>query len=239
MPAWTTICILRQAETEAEVIVWDGGNNDLPFFAPDLHIVVADPHRPGHEGLYHPGEANARCADVFVITKVDTAPPENVAAVRANLHNLNPQAAVIEAACPVVVSDPQAVRGGGVLVVEDGPTLTHGGLPHGAGWLAARQCGAAAVVDPRPFAVGSIRETYQSYPGIGPVLPAMGYGQQMIQELEQSINSTDADLVIVGTPIDLGRFLTVNKPLRRARYGLEEVSRPTLEDVLKGRFCQR
>jgi predicted GTPase len=231
--------ILRLAEREADVILWDGGNNDLPFFVPDLHIVVADPHRPGHEKAYHPGEANARTADVFVINKVDTAAPEAVLAVRENLRALNPRAAVIEAASPVQVPDPEAVRGKRVLVVEDGPTLTHGGMAFGAGWLAARRCGAAAIVDPRPHAVGSIRETYHRYPGIGAVLPAMGYGREMIQELEETINRAQADVVLVGTPIDLGRFLRIRKPVQRARYELQEVGQPTLEDVLKAHFAGR
>jgi predicted GTPase len=230
--------VLRQAEREADIILWDGGNNDLPFFVSDLHIVVADPHRPGHETAYHPGEANARAADVFVINKVDTASPENVLAVRRHLQDLNPAAAVIEAASPVRVDDPGAVRGKRVLVVEDGPTLTHGGMAYGAGWLAASRCGAAAIIDPRPHAIGSIRATYAQYPSIGPVLPAMGYGPAMIRELEQTINSADADLVLVGTPIDLGRFLTVNKPLQRAHYELQEISQPTLEDQLRARLTR-
>jgi predicted GTPase len=229
--------ILRQAEQEADVILWDGGNNDLPFYASDLHIVVADPHRPGHERAYHPGEANARAADVFVINKVDTAPAENVIAVRENLRALNPRAVLIQAASPIRVANPEAVRGKRVLVVEDGPTLTHGGMAYGAGWLAARRSGAAAIVDPRPFAVGSIRETYRRFPGIGPVLPAMGYGREMIRELEQTINDAEADLVLVGTPIDLGRFLKINKPTQRARYELQEIGQPTLDDVLKARFA--
>ena len=230
--------ILRQAEREADVILWDGGNNDLPFFVPDLHVVVADPHRPGHEKAYHPGEANARAADVFVINKVDTAPAENVIAVRENLRALNPRAVMIEAASPIRVCDSEAVCGKRVLVVEDGPTLTHGGMGFGAGWLAARRAGAAVIVDPRSYAVGSIRETYRQFPGIGPVLPAMGYGHQMIHELEQTINNAEADLVIVGTPIDLGRFLKINKPIQRARYELQEIGQPTLEDVLKARLAR-
>jgi predicted GTPase len=231
--------ILRQAEQEADVILWDGGNNDLPFYVSDLHIVVADPHRPGHEKAYHPGEANARAADVFVINKVDTAPAENVLAVRENLRALNPRAVLIEAASPIRVADPRAVYGKRVLVVEDGPTLTHGGMGFGAGSLAARRWGAAAIVDPRPFAVGSLRETYRQFPGIGPVLPAMGYGRQMIHELEQTINNAEADLVLVGTPIDLGRFLKINKPVQRARYELQETGPPTLEHVLKDRLLLR
>jgi predicted GTPase len=230
--------ILRQAEREADVILWDGGNNDLPFYVPDLHIVVADPHRPGHEKTYHPGEANARAADVFVINKVDTAPAENVIAVRENLRTLNPRAVMIEAASPIRLADSEAVRGQRVLVVEDGPTLTDGGMAYGAGWLAARRSGAATIVDPRPYAVGSIRETYRQFPGIGPVLPAMGYGREMIHELEHTINNAEADLVIVGTPIDLGRFLKIKKPVQRARYELQEIGQPTLEDVLKARLAR-
>lgn len=228
--------ILRNAEQEADVILWDGGNNDLPFFVSDLHIVVADPHRPGHEKAYHPGEANARAADAFVINKVDTALAENVLTVHRNLHELNSRAMVIEAASPVRLEDPDAVRGKRILVVEDGPTLTHGGMPFGAGWLAARRYGAAEIVDPRPCAVGSISDVYKTYPGIGPVLPAMGYGPAMILELEQTINKVNADLVIVGTPIDLGRFLRIDKPMQRARYDLQEIGRPTLEDLLRSRF---
>ncbi len=227
--------ILRQAEQEADVIVWDGGNNDLPFYVSDLHIVVVDPHRPGHEQAYHPGEANAHAADVFVVNKVDTAPAENVRTVLENLHTLNPRAVVVQAASPVRVSNPEAICGKRVLVVEDGPTLTHGGMPYGAGWLAARHSGAIEIVDPRPYAIGSIRETYRQYPQIGPVLPAMGYGRPMIHELEQTINNAVADVVIVGTPIDLGRFLRINKPVERARYELEEIGSPTLEEILQTR----
>jgi predicted GTPase len=228
--------ILRQAEQEADIILWDGGNNDLPFYVPDFHIVVADPHRPGHEVSYHPGEANARLADVFVINKVDTAPVENVITVLNNLHGLNPRAVVIEAASPIRVGNPAVIRGRRVLVVEDGPTLTHGGMTYGAGWLAARRCGAAEIVDPRPHCVGSICATYRQYPLLGPVLPAMGYGRSMMDELEQTINNTDADLVIVGTPIDLSRFLRVNKPIERVRYELQEIGQPTLEGLLNARF---
>lgn len=230
--------IVRQAEQEADILLWDGGNNDLPFLVPDLHIVVADPHRPGHEKLYHPGEANARAADVLVINKVDTAAPRDVQAVRDSLHQLNPGAVVIEAASPVRLSDPAAARGKRVLVVEDGPTLTHGGAAWGAGWLAARAAG-AVVVDPRPWAVGSLRAAYQHYPNIGPVLPALGYGSDMIRELEETINRADVDVVIVCTPIDLGRFLHLSRPALRARYELEEIGRPTLQDVLRARFGNR
>jgi predicted GTPase len=228
--------ILRQAESEADIILWDGGNNDLPFYVANLHIVVADPHRPGHELTYHPGEANARAADVFVINKIDTAPPEGVMAVRQNLHTLNSEAIVIEAASPLFVDDPSTIRGKRVLVIEDGPTLTHGEMAIGAGWVAARRFGAAEIVDPRPFAVGSILETYQKYPTTGDVLPAMGYGDEMVGELEQTINNADVDLVLIGTPIDLTNILNINKPTQRVRYELQEIGQPTLEDILKEKF---
>jgi predicted GTPase len=230
--------ILHAAEQEADIIVWDGGNNDLPFFAPDLHIVVADARRPGHESTFHPGEANARAADVLVINKVDSATPEHIRAVFEGLRELNPRAVVIETASPINVTDPTAIRGQRALVIEDGPTLTHGGAPYGAGWLAAQRFGAAGVVDPRPYAVGSIRETFRAYPGIGPVLPAMGYGREMIADLEQTINAVRADVVLVGTPVDLGRFLRVNKTLIRVRYEMQECHSPTFEDVLSDRFAK-
>lgn len=228
--------ILRQAEEEADIILWDGGNNDLPFYATDLHIVVADPHRPGHELAYHPGEANARAADVFVINKVDTASADNVVTVRENLRQLNPEATVIEAASPLFVDAPDAIQGKRVLVIEDGPTLTHGEMAYGAGWVAARRFGAAEIVDPRPYAVGTIKETFAKYPTTGDVLPAMGYGDKQIQELEKTINSAEVDLVIVATPIDLGRVLKIDKPSQRVRYELQEIGQPTLEDILKGKF---
>ncbi len=228
--------ILRQAEAEADVILWDGGNNDLPFFRPDVHIVVADPHRPGHEMTYYPGQANARMAHAFVINKVDTASPEGVLTVRRNLRTLNPQAVIIEAASPIFVDHPEAIRGKRVLVVEDGPTLTHGEMAYGAGYIAAQRFGAAEIVDPRPYAVGSIRETYAKYPTTGAVLPAMGYGEAQIRELEATINAADADLVIVATPINLTRLIRVNKPTQRVRYELQEIGRPNLEDVLAPRF---
>lgn len=228
--------ILRQAEEEVDIILWDGGNNDLPFYTPDLHIVVADPHRPGHEMTYHPGETNARMADVFVINKVDTASAENVVAVRQNLHSLNPNAEVIEAASPLFVDNPQAIRGKRVLVVEDGPTLTHGEMAYGAGWVAARRFGAAEIVDPRPFAVGSILETYRKYPTTGDILPAMGYGEEMVRELEQTINNADVDLVIIGTPINLAGLLKLNKPSQRVRYELQEIGQPTLAEILQEKF---
>ena len=228
--------ILRQAEQEVDVILWDGGNNDLSFYVPDLNIVVADPHRPGHETSYHPGEANVRAADVFVINKVDTAPPENVIIVRDNLHRLNPNAQVIEAASPLFVDDPEQIRGKRVLVIEDGPTLTHGEMAYGAGWVAARRFGAAEIVDPRPYAVGSISETFRKYPNTGAILPAMGYGDEMVGELEETINNAKVDLVLIGTPIDLARLLHINKPTQRVRYELQEIGQPTLEEILKAKF---
>jgi predicted GTPase len=228
--------ILRQAEQEVDIILWDGGNNDFPFYVSDFQIVVADPHRPGHEMTYHPGETNIRAADVFVINKVDTASAENVIKVRENLAAANPDALIIEAASPLFVEDPQAIRGKRVLVIEDGPTLTHGEMAYGAGWVAARRFGAAEIVDPRPFAVGSILETYQKYPKTGPILPAMGYGDEMTRDLEKTIANADVDLVIVGTPIDLTRVLKIDKPSQRVRYELQEIGQPTLEDLLKAKF---
>ncbi len=228
--------ILRQAEEEADVIVWDGGNNDLPFFCPDLHIVVADPHRPGHELRYHPGEANLRAADVVVINKVDTADPANVALVQRSVQEVNPQAIVVEAASPIFVEDPGAIQGRRVLVIEDGPTLTHGEMAYGAGVTAARRFGAAELVDPRPYAVRSIAETFRKYPHIGPLLPAMGYGDEQIRDLEDTINATPCDLVLAATPVDIRRLLKVRYPVERVRYELQVLSQPTLEEILLRRF---
>lgn len=228
--------ILRQAEQEVDIVLWDGGNNDFPFFVSDLQIVVADPHRPGHELSYHPGETNVNAADVFVINKVDTADPENVIRVRQSLRALNPDAIVIEAASPLFVDDPAAIRGKRVLVIEDGPTLTHGEMAYGAGYVAARRFGAAEIVDPRPYAVKSIKATYEKYPRTGPILPAMGYGEAQTRDLEATINMADVDLVLIGTPIDLNRVIKINKPAQRVRYELQEIGQPTLEDVLKAKF---
>jgi predicted GTPase len=228
--------ILRQAEQEVDVILWDGGNNDFPFYRSDLNIVVADPHRPGHELTYHPGETNARIADVFVINKVDSASADNVILVREHLVGLNPSAIVIEAASPLFVDNPAEIRGKRVLVVEDGPTLTHGEMAFGAGYLAARRYGAAEIVDPRPYAIGSINATFEKYPKTGKVLPAMGYGSKQTKELEETINAAEADLVLIGTPIDLTRVIRLNKPSQRVRYELQEIGVPTLEDVLKTKF---
>jgi len=230
--------ILRQAEQEVDIVLWDGGNNDFPFYVSDLQIVVADPHRPGHEISYHPGETNARCADVFVINKVDTANREDVIRVRENLRAINPKAIVIEAASPLFVDDPAAIQGKRVLVVEDGPTLTHGEMSYGAGWVAARRFGAAEIVDPRPYAVGSIKATYEKYPTTGAVLPAMGYGEHQTRELEETIRNADVDLVIIGTPIDLTRVIKIDKPSQRVRYELQEIGQPTLEDILKAKFAK-
>jgi predicted GTPase len=230
--------ILRQAEAEADIVMWDGGNNDFPFYVSDFKIVVADPHRPGHEVKYYPGETNARIADVLVINKVDTAIPENVISVRENLRFINPHAVVIEAASPLFVDEPEAIHGRRVLVVEDGPTLTHGEMAYGAGWVAARRFGASEIVDPRPYAVGSILKTYKKYPTTGSVLPAMGYGDQQTAELEETINQADVDLVIIGTPIDLTRVININKPTQRVRYELQEIGQPTLMDLLREKFAR-
>ncbi len=228
--------ILRQAEEEAEIILWDGGNNDLPFYKPALHIVVTDPLRAGHELTYYPGEANVRMADVIVINKIDTADFTDITTVGRNVQNLNPQAVIVEAASPVFVENPQEIRGKRVLVVEDGPTLTHGGMSYGAGTVAAKRLGAAEIVDPRPYAVGSIIDSFAKYPTTGPVLPAVGYSQEQTKELEETINATPCDLVIIATPIDLRRIMTLNKLCHRVRYELQEIGQPTLADVLMERF---
>ena len=228
--------ILREAEKEVDVVLWDGGNNDFAFYKPDLQITVADPLRPGHESAYYPGEVNVRVADVVVINKVDTANPEDVIKVRENIHNINPNAVIIEGASPIYVDDPEAIRGKRVLVVEDGPTLTHGGMKIGAGWVAARRFGAKEIVDPRPFAVGEILATYKKYPDTGKILPAMGYGEQQIRDLEKTIENADVDMVIIGTPIDLTRVMKINRPSQRVRYELEEIGKPDLEDILRKKF---
>jgi predicted GTPase len=228
--------ILREAEKEVDIVLWDGGNNDFSFYVSDLLIVVADPHRAGHELRYYPGETNVRLADVFVINKVDTADPEDVITVRNNLFKLNPDATVIEAASPLFVDDPDAIRGKRVLVVEDGPTLTHGEMAYGAGFVAARRFGAGEIVDPRPYAVDSIQATYEKYPNTGTILPAMGYGDAMMRDLEETINKADVDLVLSGTPIDLTRIIKINKPLQRVRYELQEIGEPTLKSILKKKF---
>lgn len=225
--------ILRQAEAEADVVLWDGGNNDLPFYAPDMHIVVADPHRPGHELTYYPGAANFRMADVIVVNKVDTADLAAISAVRDSAAAVNPQAVIIEAASPIFLPDPAAIRGKRVLVIEDGPTLTHGEMKYGAGIVAARRFGAAEIIDPRPYTVGTITATFEKYPEIGALLPAMGYGAEQVSDLEETIRRVPCDLVISATPIDLTRVATIYHPVQRVSYELQVIGQPTLEDVLR------
>ena len=224
--------ILAQAEKEADVIVWDGGNNDLPFLKPDIEIVVVDPHRPGHELLYHPGETNLRRASCIIINKVDTADKKGIETVKANIARFNSQALVIEAASPVTVEDREAIRGKRVLVIEDGPTLTHGEMRYGAGVIAAQRFGAAALIDPRPFAVGLIAQTFKKYPKIGTLLPAVGYGEQQMTDLRLTIERVDCDLVLIATPIDLRRTIRFQRPAQRVGYELQEIGKPDLDDVL-------
>lgn len=228
--------ILRRAEAEADVIVWDGGNNDLPFFRSQYHIVVVDPHRPGHEVAYHPGETNLRMAACVVINKIDTADHANVVAVQQNVRRVNPGAVLVRAASPIFVDRPDEIRGKRVLVIEDGPTLTHGEMAYGAGRVAADYFGAAEVIDPRPYAVRSIAAAYEQYPNAAGILPAMGYGGDQIADLEETVNNTPADLVIIATPIDLGRLINIRRPSQRVRYELQEIGRPTLKELLAARF---
>ena len=224
--------ILREAEKEADVIIWDGGNNDFPFYKPDLWIVVADPHRPGHEMKYHPGETNFRAADVIIINKMETANRDDIQKVIEDIEKANPDAIVIEAASPLFVDKPELIKGKRVLVVEDGPTLTHGEMKYGAGFVAAKKYGAKEIVDPRPYAVGSIVDTYKKYTHLDLILPAMGYGAKQMRELEETINNADVDVVVSGTPIDLNRVVKVNKPIVRVRYELDEIGKPDLKDIL-------
>jgi predicted GTPase len=224
--------IIREAEKEADVILWDGGNNDMSFYKPDLQITVVDPHRPGHELRYYPGQNNLLLADVVVINKIDSADPDGVAEVRENIAAVNPNAIVVDAASPLVVENFQKIKGARVLVVEDGPTLTHGEMQYGAGVVAAEKFGAAELVDPRPFTVKSITKTYEKYPSIGMLLPAMGYGDQQVKDLETTINNTKCDLVIIATPIDLTRILKIKKPTARVHYSLQEIGQPDLVTVL-------
>ncbi|NCS88902.1 MAG: GTPase [Ignavibacteria bacterium CG2_30_36_16] len=225
--------ILREAEKEADVIVWDGGNNDLPFYKPDLTFTVVDPHRAGHELTYYPGNTSLRLADVAVINKIDSADPKNVRTVRENIRQVVPNAQIIEAASPLFVEFPELIKGKRVLVVEDGPTLTHGGMEYGAGMIAAWNYGASEIVDPRPYTVKSITDTYKKYPKIGVLLPAMGYGDEQVKDLEETINRTDCDSVVIGTPIDLGRILKLNKPSTRVKYELQEIGALTVEKIIK------
>ena len=231
--------ILKQAEKEADFIVWDGGNNDIPFYRPDLHIVVTDPHRVGHEKTYYPGAVNLRMADIAVINKIDTANSENISQLRKNIFELSPKAILVEAASPIKVDNPKIIRGKRVLVIEDGPTLTHGEMQFGAGVVAAQKYGAREIIDPRPFAVGSIKDTYQKYPLIGTLLPAMGYGEKQIKELEKTINNSDAEIIIIGTPIDLSRVMKVNKKYVRVQYELQEIGKPDLMELLQKHFWDK
>ncbi len=224
--------ILRQAEKEADVIVWDGGNNDVSFYKPDIHIVVVDPHRAGHELSYHPGEANLRMADVIVINKMGTAQTEDIKILKTNIENVNPHAVVIKANSLINVDKLDMIKGKKVLVVEDGPTLTHGGMRYGAGVIAAEKF-AGEIVDPKPYAVGSIKQVFKKYPHIENLLPAMGYDQEQVKELEETINAVNCDTVLSATPINLNRIINVNKPIIRVAYELEEIGKPDLEDVLK------
>lgn len=224
--------ILREAEKEADVIIWDGGNNDIPFYKSNLIFTVVDPHRPGHELTYYPGNTALRLADVAVINKIVSAAPEHIRTVRKNIISVNPNAQIIEAASPIFVDNPDLIKDKRVLVVEDGPTLTHGEMEYGAGMVAAWDFGAKEIVDPRPFTVNSISKTYQKYPKIGKLLPAMGYGDDQIKDLQETINRTDCDSVIIGTPIDLGRILKINKPSTRVQYELQEIGSLTIERVL-------
>lgn len=230
--------IIREAEKEADVIVWDGGNNDFSFYKADLEIVVADPLRPGHELMYYPGETNLRRAHVVVINKVESAQPEDVEEVRMNIRAVNPRAVIIDAASPLTVDDPSVILGKRVVVVEDGPTLTHGEMAFGAGVVAAQKCGAGEIVDPRPWVVGTIAETFEKYPEIGELLPAMGYSPKQIKDLEKTIERVEADSVVIGTPIDLTRILKIQKPITRVMYDLQEIGSPNLTEVLDG-FMQK
>ncbi len=225
--------IVREAEKEADIILWDGGNNDMPFYKPDLNIVVVDPHRPGHERLYYPGETNLLMADVVIINKIDTADTEDIDEVRWSVREANPDAVIIDAASPISVENAELILGKTALVVEDGPTLTHGEMTYGAGMVAAEKYGAAEVVDPRPYTVGTITETFEKYPDIGELLPAMGYGEQQMKDLEETIAKTKCEVVIIGTPIDLRRIIDIKQPSVRVTYDLQEIGHPTLVDVLK------
>lgn len=231
--------ILREAEKEADVIVWDGGNNDFAFYATDLLIVVTDPHRAGHELRYYPAEVNMRMADVFVINKVDTAEPQAIKTVRESIKKTNPDAIIVEASSPIFVEDPDAIKGKRVLAIDEGPTITHGDLPYDYGYVAAERYGAAEIVDPRPFAVGDLKTTFENFPHLGNVLPSMGYGEKMVRDLEQTIANSDVDVVVSGTPIDMRRVMTIDKPIVKADYKLQEIGYPTLFDVIEKKFGRK
>ena len=225
--------ILRKAENEADIIIWDGGNNDLPFYKPDVYITLVDPHRPGHEVTFYPGETNLILADIIIISKEEYADAENIIKVKDNIRKMNPKASVIDASLHITVENLERIKGRRVLAVEDGPTVTHGGMAYGAAVMAAREYGASILVDPRPFAVRSIKETFNKYPDINNLLPSMGYDRRQILELEETINQTDCDIVITGTPIDLGKIIKINKPIVRAKYELQELSKPGLSDIIQ------
>lgn len=228
--------IIRQAEEEADIILWDGGNNDLPFYKTNFHIVIADPLRPYHEISYHPGEANIRMADVVIINKVESANLEDIITVIGNVRDANPNTIIIEAASPFIIDNPDKIKGKRVLVIEDGPTLTHGEMNIGAGYIAAEKFGAKEIVDPKPFAVGTIKDAYEKYPNLEMVVPALGYSEKQLKELEETINSANADTVIIGTPVDLRRLFPINKETVRVDYELQEIGNPTLYDLIKQRF---
>lgn len=230
--------ILDEAEKEADVIVWDGGNNDMPFYKPDLHIVVVDPHRVGHETAYHPGEANLRMADIVIINKIDTADPKNVQQVKTNIKTINPTAMILDASSPLIIDKPELVKEKRALVIEDGPTVTHGGMPYGAAAIAAKRLGASELVDPKPYAVGSIKEAYKKYTHLGAILPALGYGEKQVAELKETIDHTPCDVVVIGTPIDLRRVMTINKPTVRVKYELQVMGSNSLEQILEA-FLRR
>ena len=225
--------ILQEAEKEADIILWDGGNNDTPFYKPDLHITVVDPHRPGDEISYYPGETNIRLADVVIINKEMTAYPEDIEEVRQNVTEANPDAVVIDAASPITVDDPDQIRGKRALVVEDGPTVTHGGMRYGAGYIAATKFGAAEIVDPRDHLVDSLKETYEKYHHLENILPAMGYGDEQVKDLEDTIRSIPCDVIVTGTPIDISRVLKADKPIIRARYDLQVIGKPELKPIIE------
>jgi len=225
--------ILKEAEQEAEIILWDGGNNDIPFYVSNLEVVVTDPHRTGHETQYHPGEVNLRRAQVVIINKMDTADPVEIDKLRHTITKINPRATIIEAASPISINGQGDIQDKRVLVIEDSPTLTHGEMPYGAGTIAARQHGAKEIIDPRPWAVGTIKETFEKYPKVGALLPAMGYGPEQVSDLEATINAVDCDLVIIGTPIDLNRIVNIQKPSVRVTYELQELGTPNLQTILK------
>jgi predicted GTPase len=236
MVVWAGVdyeAILRQAEQEADVILWDGGNNDTPFYKPDLHITLVDPHRPGHEISYYPGRENLEMADVILVSKMDTADPDNVQLVEQSVRHHNPDAQVIYADSPVTAADPSIIEGARILAVEDGPTLTHGEMPYGAAVIAAQQHGASAIVDPRPWVVGSLVQTFEQYPNIGSLLPAMGYGEAQVRDLQETINACECDAVVIGTPIDLARIVTIDKPHTRVTYEMQQTGGPPLADILR------